>query len=75
MSIITGKKNRAQGVRHPRKGVSHCKITLTVSEEMMQQVREEAARKAVPSATWVRMAIVEHLQTGVSDTPASRALA
>ena len=51
-----------QGVRHQNK------LTLTLSAELMSEVREEADKKAMPVATWIRVALIEYLENRVSDT-------
>ncbi len=53
-----------EGVRH------QTKITLTLNSEMMEQVKTESGKKAMPVATWVRAALSEYLQSRVSDTTA-----
>ena len=51
-----------QGVRH------QAKITLTLPEAMLSQVKEESGKMAMPVATWIRAALVDYLQNRVSDT-------
>lgn len=53
-----------EGVRH------QTKITLTLNSEMMEQVKKESGKKAMPVSTWVRAALAEYLQSRVSDTAA-----
>ena len=56
--IITG------GVRHPMQN----KLTLTLREDLMEQVKAEADKKAMPVATWIRSILADYLQSRVSDT-------
>ena len=51
-----------QGVRHQNK------LTLTLTSDLMEQVKNEAGKKAMPVATWIRAALVEYLENRVSDT-------
>lgn len=53
-----------QGVRH------QAKITLTLNSEMMEQVKKESGKKAMPVSTWVRAALVAYLLDKVSGTSA-----
>ena len=57
--------NSKPGVRH------QAKITLTLPEDMMSQVKEESGKQAMPVATWIRAALVDYLQNRVSDTKAN----
>lgn len=57
-----------EGVRHQMQN----KLTLTLKEELMDQVRAEAEKKAMPVATWIRSVLAEYLQNRVSDTGAVR---
>ena len=34
----------------------------------MEQVKDEAEKKAMPVATWIRVALIEYLENRVSDT-------
>lgn len=52
----------AKGVRH------QAKVTVTLKKEMYQRAKEEADSKAIPFASFVRMALAEYLQNRVSDT-------
>ncbi len=51
-----------QGVRHQNK------LTLTLNTDLMEQVKDAADKKAMPVATWVRVALIEYLENRVSDT-------
>lgn len=51
-----------QGVRHQNK------LTVTLNTDLMDQVKDAAGKKAMPVATWVRVALVEYLENRVSDT-------
>ena len=51
-----------QGVRHQNK------LTLTLTSDLMEQVKDEAGKKAMPVATWIRVALIEYLENRVSDT-------
>lgn len=51
-----------QGVRHQNK------LTLTLTDDLMEIVKDSATKKAMPLATWIRLAIVEYLENRVSDT-------
>lgn len=51
-----------QGVRHQNK------LTLTLTTDLMEQVKDEAEKKAMPVATWIRVALIEYLENRVSDT-------
>lgn len=53
-----------QGVRH------QTKITLTLNSEMMEHVKKESGKKAMPVSTWVRAALAEYLLDKVSDISA-----
>lgn len=44
-----------QGVRHQNK------LTLTLTTDLMEQVKDEAEKKAMPVATWIRVALIEYL--------------
>ncbi len=46
-----------EGVRH------QTKITLTLNSKMMEQVKTESGKKAMPVSTWVRAALAEYLQS------------
>lgn len=70
MKTTIKRKMHSGGVRHPK---AQCKISLTLPADMLERVQEEASKTAMPVATWVRVAVVERLQTGVSDTSVSPA--
>lgn len=55
-------KKSDTGVRHQRK------LTITIPEDMWNEVKTEADKKAMPAATWIRVALLEHLERRVSDT-------
>lgn len=52
------------GVRH----LSQNKLTLTLQDELFEQVKSEAGKKAMPVATWIRSVLADYLQNRVSDT-------
>lgn len=53
----------------PAKGVRHqAKVTVTLKKELYLRAKEEADSKAIPFASFVRMALAEYLQNQVSDT-------
>lgn len=60
----------------PAKGVRHqAKITVTLKKEMYQRAKAEADSKAIPFASFVRMALAEYLQNPVSDTGKANSVA
>ncbi len=56
--------NIMRGVRH----LSQNKLTLTLQDDLFEQVKSEAGKKAMPVATWIRAVLAEYLQNRVSDT-------
>lgn len=66
---------KAKQVRNA-KGVGHqAKVTVTLKKEMYLLAKAEADNKAIPFASFVRMALAEYLQSQVSDTNEKQPLA